>query len=439
VAAPDDEQGRDDVDSIRIRGGRALRGTMSTDGAKNAALPAMAASLLTNARVELDNVPVVADIRTMLKVLHHLGAEGWIEATAADGTAASRCSVQVTDESVHDVPYDIVRTMRASAIVLGPLLAKRGLARVSLPGGCAIGARPLDLHVDALRALGAVIEMDQGYLVGSVPGGRLRGASHAFPRTTVTGTENVMMAAALADGTTVLTGCAREPEVADLAELLAAMGARIEGAGTDRIVVEGVEELGAGSHRVRPDRIVAGTYLIAAALAGDDVTVTDCIPGDLEALLGVLRDVGVSIEVGATSVRVVRNGPRRAVGIRTEPHPGFPTDMQAQYMALATQSEGVSNIEETIFENRFMHVAELERMGADVRVSGGSASVRGVTPLTGAQVMATDLRASACLVLAGLAARGETVVARVYHLDRGYQRIEEKLRAVGADIERFKA
>jgi UDP-N-acetylglucosamine 1-carboxyvinyltransferase len=297
----------------------------------------------------------------------------------------------------------------------------------------------MDLHVAALRALGAEIDVDHGYLVGNVPGGRLRGARHHFPKVTVTGTENVMMAATLAQGTTELTGCAQEPEIVDLAELLMLMGARIEGAGTERIVVQGVDELFGAEHRVRPDRIVAGTYLVAAALAGSDVTVTACVPGDLSALLGVLREVGVRVDTGADWVRIVEDGPRRAVSIRTEPHPGFPTDMQAQYMALATQAHGVTVIEETIFENRFMHVAELHRMGADIRVSGHSAVVRGPTDLLGAQVMATDLRASACLVLAGLVASGETVVGRVYHLDRGYQRIEERLRSLGADIERIPA
>ena len=425
------------MDSIRIRGGLPLRGSIATDGAKNAALPALAASLLTDKPLVIQNVPLVADIKTMLRVLGQLGVEGSLE--PGDGPDATpRALVRTRDESVCEVPYEIVKTMRASAMVLGPLLARRGKARVSLPGGCAIGARPMDLHVDALRALGAEIDVDHGYLVGSARG-RLRGARHEFPKATVTGTENVMMAAALAEGTTVLTGCACEPEVVDLASLLAAMGARIDGAGTPRIEIEGVQELGAAEHHVRPDRIVAGTFLMAAALAGDDVTVTRCEPKDLRPVLDVLGEVGVRIEVGPDSVRVVRNGPRRAVSIRTQPHPGFPTDMQAQYMALATQAEGATVIEETIFENRFMHVAELQRMGADIRVDGRSAVVRGPTRLAGAPVMATDLRASACLVLAGLAAEGETTVGRVYHLDRGYQRIEEKLRGIGADVERFAA
>jgi UDP-N-acetylglucosamine 1-carboxyvinyltransferase len=294
----------------------------------------------------------------------------------------------------------------------------------------------MDLHVAALGALGAEIDVDHGYLVGHVPGGRLTGGRHHFPKVTVTGTENLMMAAALARGTSELTGCAQEPEIADLADLLNLMGAHVDGAGTERIVIEGVEELYGAEHRVRPDRIVAGTYVVAAALAGDDVTVTQCNPGDLSALLGVLREVGVLVETKDDSVRIRRDGPRRAVSIRTEPHPGFPTDMQAQFMTLATQVEGLTVIEETIFENRFMHVAELDRMGADIRVSGHSAVVRGPTRLAGAPVMATDLRASACLVLAGLVAEGETTVGRVYHLDRGYQRIEEKLRRLGADIER---
>ena len=415
-----------------------MRGSISTDGAKNAALPEMAAALLTGDALLLDNVPLVQDVRTMLHVLGHLGADTWLEPGAGAG-GTPRARVCFSNGPGDDVPYEIVKTMRASAMVLGPLLARRGKARVSLPGGCAIGARPMDLHVDALRALGATIDIDHGYLVGHVDGGRLHGARHRFPRTTVTGTENVMMAATLADGTTELTGCAQEPEVADLAALLTAMGARIEGAGTDRIVVEGVASLGGATHRVRPDRIVAGTYLVAAAIAGEDVTVTDCIPEDMTALTTVLGECGVVVHLGSDSVRVIRNGPRRAVSVRTEPHPGFPTDMQAQYMALATQVTGTTVVEESIFENRFMHVAELQRMGADVRVSGNTAVVAGPQRLLGAEVMATDLRASACLILAALAAEGETRVGRVYHLDRGYQRIEEKLRGVGADIERIPA
>jgi UDP-N-acetylglucosamine 1-carboxyvinyltransferase len=344
------------MDSIRIRGGRALRGTVSADGSKNAALPCLAASLLTDSQLELENVPAVQDIRTMVRVLQHLGGEGELGPGAGEDTAA-RAWVRSRSESLHEVPYEIVKTMRASAMVLGPLLARRGKARVSLPGGCAIGARPMDLHVTALEALGAEIEMDHGVIVGGVPGGRLRGARHHFPIVSVTGTENLMMAATLAEGTSEFTGCAREPEVVDLAELLVAMGARIEGAGTDRIVVEGVDELGAARHRVCPDRIVAGTYVVAAALSGEDVTVTNCRPRDMTALIGTMRDAGVGVEADADSVRVAPAGPRRAVNIRTEPHPGFPTDMQAQFMALATQCEGVTVIEETIFENRFMHVA----------------------------------------------------------------------------------
>jgi UDP-N-acetylglucosamine 1-carboxyvinyltransferase len=423
------------VDRIVIRGGRPLRGTITADGSKNAALPALAASLLTDGELRLDNVPLVQDVKTMLRVLEHLGGEGFVEPGAGpDGV--SRGVARTREESRHDVPYEIVKTMRASAMVLGPLLARRGAARVSLPGGCAIGARPMDLHVNALTALGAELEVEHGYIVGRVPKGRLVAARHHFPKVTVTGTENVMMAACLAEGTTELTGCAREPEITDLAQLLTAMGARIEGAGTDRILVEGVEALSGAAHEVCPDRIVAGTYVVAAALAGEDVTVARCRPAHLSALLGVLREVGVNVEQDGDRVRIVKNGPRRAVSVKTEPHPGFPTDMQAQYMALATQAEGTTVIEESIFENRFMHVAELDRMGADIRVSGHSAVVHGPTPLSGAQVMATDLRASACLVLAGLVADGETVVNRVYHLDRGYQGIERKLRALGADVER---
>jgi UDP-N-acetylglucosamine 1-carboxyvinyltransferase len=423
------------MDRIVIRGGRPLRGRLAADGAKNAALPALAASLLTDGEIVLENVPLVEDVRTMFRVLEHLGAEGGVE-RPGDEDGAATVSGRSVDESRHDVPYEIVKTMRASAMVLGPLLARRGAARVSLPGGCAIGARPMDLHVNALTALGAELEIEHGYIIGKVPGGRLKGTRHHFPVTTVTGTENVMMAACLAEGTTELTGCALEPEVIDLAEMLTSMGAKIEGAGTDRLLIEGVQSLGGVHHSVCPDRIVAGTYLVAAALAGEDVTVERCRPEHLTAVLGVLREVGVNVEVGETSVRILKNGPRRAVSVKTQPHPGFPTDMQAQYMALATQAEGTTVIEETIFENRFMHVAELDRMGADIRVNGRTALVSGPTSLSGAQVMATDLRASASLVLAGLVADGETVVNRVYHLDRGYQGIERKLRSIGADIER---
>ncbi|MEM7244278.1 MAG: UDP-N-acetylglucosamine 1-carboxyvinyltransferase [Acidobacteriota bacterium] len=422
------------MDSIRISGGRRLSGRVRADGAKNAALPALAASLLTDQPLDLRGLPLVQDIRTMVRILQHLGGQAELGDDPAGG---SSCLVRSDDETTHELPYEIVKTMRASAMLLGPILARRGRARVSLPGGCAIGARPMDLHVTALEALGAELAVEHGYIVGEVPGGRLRGARHHFPKVTVTGTENLMMAATLAEGTTELTGCAREPEVVDLARLLTKMGAKIEGAGTDCVRIEGVGELHGAEHRVLPDRIVAGTYLVAAAMAGDDVTVEDIVPGDLTALLGVLQDVGVDVEVDATSVRILRNGPRKAVSVRTEPHPGFPTDMQAQYMALATQVEGLTVIEETIFENRFMHVAELDRMGADIRVSGHSAVVHGRTPLSGAQVMATDLRASACLVLAGLVADGETTVGRVYHLDRGYEHIEEKLRGLGAEVERI--
>jgi UDP-N-acetylglucosamine 1-carboxyvinyltransferase len=304
-----------------------------------------------------------------------------------------------------------------------------------MPGGCAIGARPIDQHLKGLKAMGAEITLTEGYVEATAK--QLRGATIYFDMVTVTGTENVMMAAVLAKGRSVLENCAREPEIEELARVLNKMGARIEGAGTERILIEGVDELSGAQHRVRPDRIVAGTFVLAGAIAGEDVTVTDCEPDDLVALLDVLRGVGVVVETGERHVRIQRNGPRRAIGVQTAPFPGFATDLQAQYMALATQVEGRTLIEETIFENRFMHVAELHRMGADIRVAGGSAEIHGPTRLSGAQVMATDLRASACLVLAALAAEGETVVGRVYHLDRGYQRIEEKLRGLGADVERF--
>jgi UDP-N-acetylglucosamine 1-carboxyvinyltransferase len=417
------------MDKLRISGGRALRGRVPVAGAKNAALPALAATLLTEEPVVLSNLPRVRDVRTMLRVLEQLGAD---VADSGSGTA----TVQVKRLQSFEAPYDLVKTMRASVLVLGPLVARFGKARVSLPGGCAIGERPINLHIDGLQKMGATISLEHGYVEAAAE--RLRGASITFPFKTVTGTENLMMAAVLADGTTHLGNCAREPEVVDLADLLAAMGASITGAGTGDIVIEGGRPLRGASHRVIPDRIEAGTYLCAGALVGEDVEVVGARADHLEALLQQLDSCGVNVETTAGGLRVRRPGALSAHDLRTSPHPGFPTDMQAQYMALMTQASGASLIAETIFERRFMHVGELQRMGADIRIDGRSAIVVGPTRLTGAQVMATDLRASACLVLAGLVADGVTVVDRAYHLDRGYESMETKLGALGASIERVR-
>jgi UDP-N-acetylglucosamine 1-carboxyvinyltransferase len=424
------------VDRFRVLGGSRLQGVVTPSGAKNAALPALAATLLASQPVVLDRVPAVRDVRTMLRLLEHLGvgsrgAEGAMELFPTGATAL-------------DAPYDLVKTMRAGVLVLGPLVARHGEAKVSLPGGCAIGQRPIDQHLLGLEALGAEIELEHGYVLARVPGGRLRGAPFRFAQPTVTGTENLLMAATLARGTTVLDNCAREPEVVDLARLLTALGARIEGAGSDRIAVEGVEALAAGDsggarHRVIADRIEGGTYLVAAVLTGGDVELVDCDPAALRPLLDLLRQIGAEVAETATSVRVRRSPGARlsAAHVETAPHPGFPTDLQAQAMVLLTQADGVSTVVETVFENRFQHAAELRRMGADVRTEGNRAAIHGPTALSGATVMATDLRASACLVLAGLAAQGETIVDRIYHLDRGYEAMESKLQALGGVVERI--
>jgi len=415
------------MEKIRIVGGRPLEGTIRIGGAKNASLPEVCASLLTERTLVLHNVPEVRDIRTMGRLLGDFGAEvefkvgGTVEITARRLTSV-------------EAPYDLVKTMRASVLVLGPLLAREGRARVSLPGGCAIGARPINLHLTALEKMGAQIAVEHGYVEARAP--RLRGAEISFDTPTVTGTENVMMAAARAEGETVVRNAACEPEIEDLAELLASMGARIEGAGTPVVRVEGALSLRGAEHRVIPDRIETGTFVAACAIAGGDIEIRDCRPPHLKAVLEKLRETGVRIEEGPDNLRVRAPRGLRAASVTTMPHPGFPTDMQAQYMALVTQATGTSTITESIFENRYMHVAELQRMGGHVRAEGRTAVVTGPTPLSGAQVMATDLRASACLVLAGLAASGETIVDRVYHLDRGYYRIDEKLRGLGADIER---
>jgi UDP-N-acetylglucosamine 1-carboxyvinyltransferase len=396
-------------------------------GAKNAALPVMAAALLTDEPLVLQNVPRLVDVRTMARLLGHIGV-------AVEGLGTEEVTLRASAVRRAEAPYDLVKTMRASVLVLGPLVARLGRARVSLPGGCAIGPRPINLHLMALERLGARIRLDQGYVEAEASA--LTGARISFDVQTVTGTENIMMAAALADGITVLENAACEPEVEDLARLLSAMGAKVEGAGTPTLTVHGVPRLAGAAHRIIPDRIEAGTFAIAASLPGSDVTVRDCCPAHLESVLSKLEEIGAQVEAGVDSMRVTATGRARAVNLRTQPFPGFATDMQAQMMALMAVAEGRSVITESVFENRFMHVNELLRLGADITVSGNTAVVQGVPELFGAPVMATDLRASASLVLAGLAARGTTVLSRVYHLDRGYEAIEQKLQTLGAHIER---
>lgn len=423
------------MDKIVVRGGRPLTGSLPISGAKNAALPLLAASLLSDSTLVLENVPRVMDIASMTNLLGELGADIAEESPAggAFGTTLRLSAAGLKDVTA---PYDLVRKMRASVLVLGPLLARTGHARVSLPGGCAIGTRPIDLHLKALEQLGAEIELTQGY-VEATAGGGLRGADITFPSVTVTGTENVLMAACLARGETILRNAAREPEVGDLARCLAAMGARIEGIGTETLRVQGVEALNGARHRVLPDRIETGTYAVAAAITGGEIELRGTSLPLIDSLAAVLLRSGVEIVETDGGLRVSRkNGRIAGIDVMTEPFPGFPTDMQAQVMALMTTARGAAMITETVFENRFMHVPELCRMGANINVHGTSAIVRGVPALSGAPVMATDLRASVSLVLAGLAANGETVVSRVYHLDRGYERLEAKLAACGADIER---
>jgi UDP-N-acetylglucosamine 1-carboxyvinyltransferase len=417
------------MDSIRIVGGRPLHGEIAIGGAKNAALPLMAAGLLTEERLLLTRVPRLADIETMAQLLAQHGIA--VERTGNDGRSLSLGGPITQTEA----PYDIVRKMRASILVLGPLLARMGEARVSLPGGCAIGTRPVDLHLRGLEQMGAIIELDAGYVVARVPG-RLRGATIIFPTVSVGATENLLMAASLAEGQTVLRNAAREPEIIDLCHCLVAMGARIGGIGTGELVVEGVERLHAATHAIIPDRIETGTYACAVAIAGGEVVLRDARIDHLGAVGRVLEEAGILVAEVPEGVRVRRVNGLHGADVMTEPYPGFPTDMQAQFMALMAVAEGASMITESIFENRFMHVSELTRMGARVNVHGASAIVRGVPALTGAPVMATDLRASSSLILAGLAAKGETVVSRVYHLDRGYEDVEGKLSAVGAKIER---
>jgi len=416
------------MDKFRIQGGRPLEGQIAVSGAKNSALPALAACLLTAEKVTLDRIPQVRDIGTMLQLLEHAGAR-----VDVDGELVT---VRAEDLERPEAPYDLVKTMRASSLVLGPLVARTGRARVSMPGGCAIGARPINLHVAALEQLGAEIHQSHGYVEAQAPNG-LQGASVQFDRITVTGTEDVLMAAVLASGETVIGNAAREPEVQDLAGLLNKMGARIEGAGTSTIRVQGVAALHGAEHTIIADRIEAGTFLIAAAMTRGDLLIENCVPEHLDALARKLREAGAEVtEARPDAMRVRSCGRPLATDIVTEEYPGFATDLQAQYMAMMTLAEGISFITETIFENRFMHTQELARMGANIRVEGRQATVAGVGELTGAQVLASDLRASASLVLAGLVARGETIVDRVYHIDRGYERIEEKLARAGARIER---
>ena len=423
------------MDRLVLSGGAPLEGEIPISGAKNAALPLMAASLLSADALIFSNVPDLADITTMNEVLSEHGTE--ITLSKRGGMRTLRLITPQITSAV--APYDLVRKMRASILVLGPLLARHGQARVSLPGGCAIGTRPVDLHLKGLEAMGARIELDQGYINATAPGG-LKGAEIRFSMVSVGATENLLMAAALADGETVLDNAAREPEIADLARCLIAMGAKIEGAGTETIHIKGVARLHGAEHRILPDRIETGTYLLAAAAAGGDVRLLHTSPDTVAALVELLQQAGATIETEETSLRIRREPARRLQGVdaMTAPFPGFATDLQAQFMACMATASGASMISETIFENRFMHVPELMRMGANINLHGGTALVRGVERLKGAPVMATDLRASVSLIIAGLSAEGETTVNRVYHLDRGYERIETKLGACGAGIHRVR-
>ena len=415
------------MDTIVIQGGRRLQGDVRISGAKNAALPVLVSSLLTDGWNTYHNVPDLADVRTIKRLLAGFGAE-------LDGGETLRINVgKITS---HEASYDLVRTMRASILVLGPLVARTGKARVSLPGGCAIGARPVNLHLKALRAMGAKIDLRDGYVEARAP--RLKGCTIYFDISTVTGTENILMAATLAEGTTVLENAASEPEVVNLADVLIGMGAKIKGAGTDVIEIEGVDTLRPVEADIIPDRIEAGTYMIATGLTGGDVNVLGCRPDHLDTVIAKLKETGVEISPIEGGLRVVSDRKITSIDVKTLPYPGFPTDLQAQMMVLMSRGGGSSIIKETVFENRFMHVNELIRMGADITVDGSSAIVRGVSSLRGAPVMATDLRASASLILAGLVAEGTTEISRIYHLDRGYEHIEEKLSFLGADIRRVK-
>jgi UDP-N-acetylglucosamine 1-carboxyvinyltransferase len=419
------------LQKIVINGGKRLHGEVRVSGSKNAALPILASALLARGRSTFRNVPALGDVRTMGRLLGRLGAE------VTDGEKGKGVMrIDTTNAAGHEAPYELVKTMRASVLVLGPLVACNGRARVSLPGGCAIGARPIDQHLKGLEAMGAKIELARGYVNATAR--RLRGASIVFDMVTVTGTENLMMAAALARGRTTLENAAREPEVEELGRVLNKMGARISGAGTSVVTIDGVEELTPIEHSVIPDRIEAGTLLVAGAITGGNVLLRDCLPEHLEAVIAKLRAAGAEVVADGDGIRVRGKAEFKPADVSTQPFPGFPTDMQAQFMVLMTRARGQSVLSETIFENRFMHVPELARMGADIHIEGRTAIVRGPTRLAGATVMATDLRASACLVLAGLIARGTTEVLRIYHLDRGYDRLDKKLRALGADVRRMK-
>ncbi|HEX8853876.1 MAG TPA: UDP-N-acetylglucosamine 1-carboxyvinyltransferase [Pyrinomonadaceae bacterium] len=422
------------MDKFRISGGQPIRGLVTISGAKNSALPCIAAGLLTPETLTLHNVPYVRDCLTQRRLLEDLGATVLVPDLRTFKITAANIEL-------YEAPYELVKTMRASVLVLGPLLARFGKAKVSLPGGCAIGTRPIDLHLEALKLLGAEVSLESGYVVARAPrGGRLRGGDVEFEKVTVTGTENLMMAAALAQGQTVLRNAAREPEIVDLAELLNRMGARVRGAGTPVITIEGVEALGGAEHTIIPDRIETGTFIVAAAITDGELEIKNCRPDHSAIVISKLREAGVEIEeINPSTLKVRRSSAGLfARDVMTEPHPRFPTDMQAQYMALMTQAEGRARITETIFENRFMHASEMQRMGARIQIEGSAAIVEGPAQLMGARVQASDLRASACLVLAGLAARGETIIDRVYHIDRGYEKIESKLRSVGAQIERLR-
>ena len=422
------------MDKFLIRGGKPLRGKVEIGGAKNSALPCLAATLLTPETVTLHNVPYVKDLITQRRLLEDLGA------TVLTPELRTH-KVTAKNVELFEAPYELVKTMRASVLALGPLLSRFGQAKVSLPGGCAIGTRPIDLHLRAFEQLGATVSLESGDVVARAPKGRLVGNTIDFEKVTVTGTENVMMAAVLASGRSTIRNAAQEPEIEDLAELLNKMGARIKGAGTPTIEIEGVEGLGGAEHTIIPDRIETGTFIVAAAITGGELEIKSCDPTHLTTVIEKLREAGVEIEELNQSSLLVKCSPGglKAKDVTTEPHPLFPTDMQAQYMALMTQAEGVSRVTETIFENRFMHVSELQRMGADISVSGNTATVRGRAQLTGAKIIASDLRASASLVLAALCADGETLIDRVYHIDRGYETIVRKFRSLGADIERIKS
>lgn len=419
------------MDKLIIQGGNRLNGEVVISGAKNAALPILCAALLAETPLHLSSVPALKDVGSTIMLLQQMGV-----VATRDG---DKVSLDASDIHTKEAPYEMVKTMRASILVLGPLLARFGHARVSLPGGCAIGSRPVDLHIKGLRAMGAEIHIEHGYIEATtahLPNKRLQGTHYYMDLVTVTGTENLMMAAALAEGTTLLENAAKEPEVVDMAECLIKMGAKISGAGTDVITIQGVERLNGATHNVVCDRIEAGTYMVAVAMTGGEVKLLNVRPNLLDAVIEKLRDAGAIVTTAADSITVKSDGQLKAVNIRTAPHPAFPTDMQAQFMALNTVASGTSKVTETIFENRFMHVQEMQRLGADIDIEGNTALVKGVEFLDGATVMATDLRASASLVLAGLVARGETVIERIYHLDRGYENLELKLNALGANVKR---